>query len=145
MGPSSQILLCQPKFPVNLANVVRAAACWGSERVLWTGSRLKLDPTHLPRELRMKSYSSVGVTQTDRPFDLLEKGVVPICIEVMDAVSLVDFVHPPNALYVFGPEDGSVPQVYRRLCHQFVTIPSKHCLNLAAAVNVVLFHRSLQK
>lgn len=93
----------------------------------------------------MKSYSSVEVKQTDRPFDLLEKGVVPVCVEVMDAVALPEFIHPPKALYVFGPEDGSVPQVYRRLCHQFVTIPSKHCLNLAAAVNIVLFHRSLQK
>lgn len=144
MDRSSRILLCQPKFPVNLANVVRAAACWDAKEVLWTGERCKLDETHLPRELRMKQYSSVTLTRTERPFDVTP-GVVPICVEVMDAVSLPDFVHPPNALYVFGPEDGSVPQVYRRLCHQFVTIPSKHCLNLAAAVNVVLFHRFLQE
>jgi tRNA C32,U32 (ribose-2'-O)-methylase TrmJ len=51
-------------------------------------------------------------------------------------------VHPENAVYVFGPEDGSIPPVFRRHCHRFVSIPSKHCLNLAAAVYIVLYDRN---
>jgi tRNA(Leu) C34 or U34 (ribose-2'-O)-methylase TrmL len=42
---------------------------------------------------------------------------------------------------VFGPEDGHVPKGIRTACHRFVTIPSHGCLNLAAAVNVVLYDR----
>jgi tRNA(Leu) C34 or U34 (ribose-2'-O)-methylase TrmL len=42
---------------------------------------------------------------------------------------------------VFGPEDGHVPKGVRGACHRFVTIPSDGCLNLAAAVNVVLYDR----
>ena len=42
---------------------------------------------------------------------------------------------------MFGPEDGKVPKVIRRLCHRFVHIPAHFCLNLNAAVNVVLAHR----
>ena len=104
-----------------------------------------MDPTHLPRELRMKAYAEVDFRRVDRPFDLLAPGVTPICVEFMDgAEDMMDFEHPEHALYVFGPEDGSVAQIYRRLCHRFIRIPSKHCLNLAAAVNVVLFHRALQ-
>jgi tRNA(Leu) C34 or U34 (ribose-2'-O)-methylase TrmL len=57
----------------------------------------------------------------------------------------VDFEHPENALYVFGPEDGSLPKTVRLLCHRFVVIPTHHCLNLAAAVNVVLYDRRLKR
>ena len=46
-----------------------------------------------------------------------------------------------NPLYVFGPEDGNIPQVLLRHCYRFVKIPSKHCLNLGNAVNVVLYDR----
>jgi tRNA(Leu) C34 or U34 (ribose-2'-O)-methylase TrmL len=54
----------------------------------------------------------------------------------------MDFQHPDNAVYVFGPEDGSIPQVLRRHCHRFVKIPAKHCTNLAAAVYIVLYDRA---
>lgn len=32
-----------------------------------------------------------------------------------------------------------------RHCHRFLYIPSAHCLNLSAAVNVVLSHRRMQR
>jgi hypothetical protein len=32
-----------------------------------------------------------------------------------------------------------------RHCHRFVFIPSAHCLNLAAAVNIVLSHRRMTR
>lgn len=142
MVPGSKILLTSPKYPANLAAVVRAAACWGINHVIWSGSRTLLELDRLPRELRMKAYASIFVEASERPFDIAVRDkVVPVCVEVGQGVPLQDFTHPPNAMYVFGPEDGSVPHTYKRHCHQFVTIPSAHCLNLAAAVNVVLFHR----
>lgn len=57
---------------------------------------------------------------------------------------LNDFAHPEHAVYIFGPEDGGVPAVYRRHCHYFVHIPSRHCLNLSAALNVVLYDRAIK-
>jgi hypothetical protein len=33
----------------------------------------------------------------------------------------------------------------RLLCHLFVVIPTHHCLNLATAVNVVLYDRRLKR
>ena len=62
-----------------------------------------------------------------------------------DAEPLLTFEHPENALYVFGPEDGGLPKPIRVLCHRFVVIPTRHCLNLAAAVNVVLYDRLLKR
>jgi tRNA(Leu) C34 or U34 (ribose-2'-O)-methylase TrmL len=61
------------------------------------------------------------------------------------AECLTDFVHPEWAIYVFGPEDGSLPKAVRHACHRFVWIPSEQCLNLAAAVNVVLCHRRMSR
>jgi tRNA(Leu) C34 or U34 (ribose-2'-O)-methylase TrmL len=68
--------------------------------------------------------------------------VTPVAVELRpDAESLVTFEHPGEALYVFGPEDGSLPKPVRLRCHPFVVIPTHHCLSLAAAVNVVLYDR----
>lgn len=70
----------------------------------------------------------------------------PICVEItQNAQNLVHFEHPDNAVYIFGPEDGGVPQVYRRFAHQFIFIPAHHCLNLSAALNVILYDRKCKR
>ena len=100
----------------------------------------------LPREERMKGYKRVDFRNHDRPFDVLPQDCVPVCVEVFDSSEpLTTFEHPDNAVYVFGPEDGRVPQTLRRHCHRFVHIPAHFCLNLSAAVNVVLAHRLMSR
>jgi len=110
--------------------------------LLWTGHRADVpEGERLPREERMKGYKDVYWENNDRPFDLFTDAE-PVCIELVPhAENLTFFDHPERAVYVFGPEDGSVPQVFRRHCHRFVFIPSSHCLNLSAALNVVLYDR----
>src|SRR5213079_3262343 len=72
--------------------------------------------------------------------------VTPVAVELRPgAESLVSFEHPEDALYVFGPEDGGLEKAVRVRCHRFVVIPTHHCLNLAAAVNVVLYDRRLKR
>ncbi len=140
------IILINPRHPHNVAATIRACSCFGVPTLFWTGSRV--DPSQydrLPREERMKGYRDVTWIHSDRPFDHF-KNAFPVCIEIHpDSIALPDFVHPDNAVYVFGPEDGSVPQVIRRLCFSFVHIPSFHCLNLSAAVNVVLYDRAMKE
>jgi tRNA(Leu) C34 or U34 (ribose-2'-O)-methylase TrmL len=152
------VILVDPKYPHNVAATIRACSCFGIKSLFWTGARV--DPRQyerLPREERMKGYQDVAWVHTDRPFDYLESDrknwhrrnfkvkAHPVCVEIHpDSIALPDFIHPPNAVYVFGPEDGGVPQVIRRHCWSFVHIPSRHCLNLAAAVNVVLYDRSIK-
>lgn len=142
------VILVNPKYVHNVAAAIRACSCFGIESLLWTGYRV--DPseyTRLPREERMKGYKDVTWFRNQRPLDEFPTGnsltrPVPVCVELSSgAVSLHSFVHPENAIYIFGPEDGGVPQVYRRMCHNFIYIPAHHCLNLAAALNVVLYDR----
>ena len=140
-----------PKFPHNVGAALRACSCWGINQLWWTGQRVSLElekGQRLPREERMKGYRDVALFNDDRPFDrLTDQGFtpVPVAVELLpSAENLANFQHPYHAVYVFGPEDGSIPQVIRRLCHRFVFIPTHHCLNLAAALNVVLYDRSMK-
>lgn len=138
----ASIVLINPKYIRNLAAVVRAAACFGVEQVFYTGERADRDGQkydRLPRELRMKSYN-VELCNHYKPLMELE-GYVPVAVEVGDYEPLPGFVHPPKAVYIFGPEDGGLSRVTTKLCHRFVTIPSLNCLNLAMAVNIVLYDR----
>lgn len=141
------VILSRVKYPHNLAAAIRASACFGIDKLYWTGQRFNFeDGQRLPREERMKGYRNVEFRPTERPFDLLSSDMVPVCVELVpNASELTFFEHPKNAAYVFGPEDGHVPQSFRGLCHQFVYIPANHCLNLAAAINVILAHRTLQR
>ena len=145
-GITPSIILCNPKYPANVGAAVRACSCFGAHQVWWTGNRVKVeDGQRLPREERMKGYKDVEMRQFDYPFEHFPKGVTPVAIELLEnSECLLDFQHPENAVYVFGPEDGSIPQVLRQHCHRFVSIPTKHCTNLAAAVYIVLYDRALK-
>lgn len=137
------VAMINPKYSHNVASAIRACSCYGVKQLLWTGNRV--DPStyeRLPREERMKGYKDVSWSAVDKPFDVMTGPFTPICVEITEgAVNLVDFRHPEYPLYVFGPEDGGVPQVIRRLCHKFVFIPAHHCLNLSAAIYLVLYDR----
>ena len=140
----TKLILVNPKFPHNVGGAVRAAACFDATEVLWTGKRVTLDTAkgRLPREERMRAYRHVTMNPTERPFDALDEGVIPVAVEIRDgSEQLPAFEHPENAAYVFGPEDGSLPKWAVRHCHRFVVIPSAQCLNLAATINVVLYDR----
>lgn len=94
----------------------------------------------------MKGYKDVELINDDRFFDRYNGNVTPVAVELTpNAELLTYFEHPENALYVFGPEDGGLGKVILRHCHRFLAIPAAHCLNLAAAVNVVLYDRRMKR
>lgn len=148
LGITPAVALVNPKNPYNVGAALRAASCFGVPQVWFTGSRVTLGlkgQKRLPREERMKGYRDVELRHFDNFFDQYEEGVVPVAIELRNnAESLQKFEHPEKALYVFGPEDGSIPQSILKECHRFVVIPTRHCVNLAAAVYLVLYDRQLK-
>lgn len=148
VGATPSVVMVDPKFPHNVGAAVRAASCFGIEQVWFTGDRVSLDPDsgeRLPREERMKGYSDVDLFQFDYPLDAFGDGTVPVAVEVREnSENLAHFVHPSNAVYVFGPEDGSLGKATLSLCHRFVIIPTRHCVNLAAAIYIVLYDRAMK-
>lgn len=145
------IIMYNPKYPHNVGAAVRACSCFDSNLIIFSGDRVSLEPSgkkgyRLPREERMKGYKHVKLINDDYPFNRFSKDVVPVAVEVREnAEVLPHFIHPENAVYVFGPEDGSIPQIYLKHCQRFLVIPSPFCLNLAAAINVVLYDRKAKK
>jgi tRNA(Leu) C34 or U34 (ribose-2'-O)-methylase TrmL len=147
VGITPSVILCNPKYSANVGAVQRAASCFGAKQVWWTGNRVRVgEGERLPREERLKGYKDVELRQFDYPFEHFGKGVTPVAIELLpNSECLMEFEHPENAVYVFGPEDGSIPQVMRQHCHRFVKIPTRHCTNLAAAVYLVLYDRAFKR
>lgn len=147
-GVAPAVALVNPRYGHNVGSAVRAASCFGLRQVWWSGNRVSLDAAkgeRLPREERMKGYRDVEMVQYDFFFDQFDRDVTPVAVEVLpQAESLVDFVHPEKALYVFGPEDGGLAKPQFIHCHRFVHIPIRHCANLAAAVYMVLYDRMVK-
>jgi len=162
-GLVPSIILEDPKYARNVSQIVRLASGYDFKQVFFTGNRVDLeDPSknldgrngksgkkgkgkaRLPREERMKGYQKVDICHHQRPFDCFKSGIPVIGIELREgAMPLHEFEHPEEAIYVFGPEDGSINRLARH-CHQFVYIPVRHCLNLATAASTILWDRQLQ-
>lgn len=149
------VLLTNPKFPHNVGAALRACAAFEAEDLFWTGDRVP-DPSEwpkkarLPREERIKAYQTVDVVHAPDHNNILRAcqgfNFTPVCVEVNHTFEqLPHFVHPKRAVYVFGPEDGDVPKGLHHACHRFVTIPVIGCLNLAMAVNLVLYDRLVKE
>ena len=149
VGQTPSIVLIDPKYAHSVGAAVRAASCYGLRQVWFTGNRMLLEVQgrkRLPREERMKGYGEVDLISADYPFDAFPKGSVPVAVEIRPGSEpLPMFEHPEHAVYVFGPEDGSLPAAVLRHCHRFVIIPSRHCLNLAASVYTVLYDRMYKR
>jgi tRNA(Leu) C34 or U34 (ribose-2'-O)-methylase TrmL len=150
-GELPAVILIDPKYPHNVGAVLRACSCFGLKQLWWTGSRVTIDPVkgeRLPREERMKGYKEVALCPCDYPLDQFNESLraVPVAVEVREnSEPLTTFEHPDNAIYLFGPEDGSIPKPWLHRCHRFVHIPANHCLNLSTAAAVILAHRRMSR
>lgn len=136
-GAYAAIGLSNPKTPANVGGVLRAAGCFGVSLVVTTGQRYTRAPTDVAKAYQSIPLLHVSDLHAAVPFDC-----VPVAVE-LTAMSrpLPRYVHPPRAFYVFGPEDNTLPGEILRWCQDVVVIPSNGCLNLAAAVNVLLYDR----
>ena len=139
-GVTPAVGLIDPKFPHNVGATVRAACCFGVEQVWFTGKG-----DRLPREERMRGFKEVRLRNSDTFFDRFDNAT-PVAVELQPGSELLpEFEHPDNALYVFGPEDGHIPKHVRVQCHRFIVIPTRHCVNLAASVYLVLYDRLIKR
>ncbi len=149
------VVLIDPKYPHNVGGALRACAAFGVSTLRWTGRRVDVEhgrdrrilkgTGRLPREERMSRYA-VEWEHASVLDVLAETSGTPVAVEICQgAEPLTTFEHPDDAVYVFGPEDGSISKAIRYVCHRFVVIPTAHCLNLAAAVNVVLYDRRVKR
>lgn len=135
--------LINPKDAANVGSVLRALGCYGADAVVYTGNRYDYaarhhtDTKNLRQQADMRKVSSMSDVLAELP-----AGTRLVCVElVVGATPLPEYQHPHDALYVFGPEDASLPADVVSMADDVVYIPTIGCMNLAATVNVVLYDR----
>lgn len=138
--PCVEIGLINPKSPTNVGAVMRAAGCYQVNTVKYTGERYaRAAKFNTDTKNRTSSIPLVG---HDNILDDLPNTRKVICVDLIEgAIALPHFEHPSDAIYIFGPEDGTIPQSVIDACDAAVYIPTVGCMNLAATVNVVLYDR----
>lgn len=132
--------LTNPKSPSNVGAVMRAAGCYGVNEVIYTGKRYQqaakfsTDTKNISQRIPLTPVESLILTK--------DESIEIVCVELAEgATPLPLFKHPQNALYILGPEDGSISQEVVDRADHVVYIPTIGCMNLAATVNVVLYDR----
>jgi len=133
----SAIGLFNPKTPHNVGSVLRAAHCYDASLVMFTGRRYKHSSTDTS-----KAWRHIPMLHCESLRDSIPHGAIPVAVDLVeDATPLPEFQHPERAFYIFGPEDGTLGEQILSFCPQRVMVPTRHCMNLAATVNVVLYDR----
>ena len=137
------ISLDNPKTPENVGAVLRAAFCYSVAQVNISGSRdicwqkMMKHGSNTPRADR-----HIPIFRTNSPIDYVPSDCRVVAVDLIDgAKPLPDFSHPERAMYVFGPEDGTLGEDVTEKADHVVYIPTRHCMNLAASVNVLLYDR----
>jgi len=132
--------LCNPKSPSNVGAIMRAAGCYQADQVYYTGARF--DRAERYRTDTKKAHQTVPLKQVVDFTESMPSGMKLVCVELVEgAMALPEFEHPKQAMYVFGPEDASIPQHLVDLADHVVYVPTIGCMNLAASVNVLLYDR----
>lgn len=115
--------LVGPKIEANVGGAMRAAACYGASLIVLQAPRFHHRSTNVTKAQR-HIPTIIGTIQDHRPYDC-----PMVCVEIVPgAIDLRTFAHPERALYVFGPEDGSIPAHVLKHAQHIVSIPTNFCM-----------------
>lgn len=132
--------LFNPKCGANVGGVMRAAGVYAADMVALSGGRpqtLMRWPTDT-----MKAWRHIPTLMVADLFEVLPYNCVPVAVDLLpDARPLPAYKHPVRAMYIFGPEDGTLGKAITDRCRDVVMVPGTACMNLAATVNVILYDR----
>lgn len=132
--------ILNPKTPENMGNILRAAGCYGADKIFYTGERYDRAKKFFTDTKNISS--KIPVAGVDDLLAVIPQGARVIAVELVEgAIPLMDFQHPVDAYYLFGPEDNSLTQDILNQCDAVVYVPTLGCMNLSATVNVVLYDR----
>jgi len=132
--------LQNPKSPENVGSVMRAAGCYGANSVFYTGTRYDTaKPFYTDTQKIYEELPLIGVEDLKK---IIPVGCVPVAVDLIEgAKPLPSYKHPARAFYIFGPEDGTLKKDITDFCSETIYVPTSGCMNLAAAVNVILYDR----
>lgn len=135
--------LFNPRDHNNVGCALRACGAFGAAYLSYSGRRYQKHQSDTQKAYRHMPlhHLSTDPSEFSAPYDC-----VSVAVELVEgATPLQHYTHPERALYVFGPEDGTLPSSILEHCRDRVVIPSLFCLNLAAAVNIALYDRTAKQ
>ena len=131
------------KSTPNYGGVFRAAYNFNADFIFLIGKRFRKQPSdtlHTTRHMPLFEYRSAEDFVCHIPY-----GCILVGVEIAgNARDISGFSHPERAIYVLGPEDGSISPVLLQHCRAVIQIPSNRCLNVATAAGIVLYDRLLK-
>ncbi len=131
------------KREVNVGTLWRSAQCFGAAFIFTIGRRFEHQPsdtTRAERHIPIFEYRDSTEFFQNTPL-----GARLVGIEIgLKTVPLPAFIHPEQAIYILGPEDGSLSKEIQDRCNFIVSIDSKYCLNVATAGSIVMYDRSIK-
>lgn len=128
------------KTEANVGTLWRSAYSLGASFVFTIGRRYPRqasDTCHAWRHIPLLEYADVDDFRAHIPYDCQVVGVELTA----DARSLETYTHPERAVYLLGPEDGSLSRAAQGMCQSVVRFESAYCLNVASAGTIVLYDR----
>ena len=132
------------KTPANVGTLMRSAVSFGASYVFVVGGRYPRqcsDTVKSWRHLPLFEYDDIDDFNSHRPID-----VPLIGVELTpDSRPLEKFSHPTSAIYLLGPEDGSLSKRAQSLCQDLIAFDGRFCANVAVAGSIVLYDRTLKE
>lgn len=130
----------------NLGNALRSTVAFGGSLFVVQGNRWK-NTGDWEKTDTENARSRIPIFMTDSdPFIYFPENATRVAVEmVKEATSITEFTHPENAIYLFGPEDGRIPDETLKRCEHTIYLPTAYSLNLAACVASVACHRMTQE
>lgn len=135
------VALDNPKYGGNIGAAMRAAFCFEARMVVIGGQRFRKEQPDTPH-----AWKHIPTIEASSVLDVIPYDCVPVAVDLLPgAIELPRFAHPERAYYIFGAEDRTLGHDITSRCAHQIVIPSRLCLNLAAAVNVVLYDRAMKQ
>ncbi len=145
------IALTNPKTPTNVGAVMRAAGCYQADQIIYNGNRYAQAAKYHKKTLQTDTFNmrdKIPLVQVENfisikdSLESIPSSAKIICVDLVEgATPLPHFIHPLEAVYIFGPEDSSIKQEVIDIADDVVYVPTVGCMNLAATVNVLLYDR----
>lgn len=136
------IALYSPKYIFNWGSILRLATNSNVDFVATIQSRYRrqgADTSDFAKNRPVFHFEDINQFLVSYP-----KQCQLISLEINSrALNLENFVHPKNAIYVFGPEESSIESNLIDKSDICLKIETNRCMNQAMCAGAVLFHRHL--
>ena len=131
------------KTPENLGVLWRTAQNLGANFIFTIGKRYAkqaCDTHNAVGAIPYFHYKTFEDFQTHLP-----KGAMLVGIELTeDAISLEEFKHPRNCVYLLGAEDHGLPNVAIEKSQHIIKFNTPKSLNVAVAGSIIMYDRSVK-